>query len=115
MTALEDQLREQVIGAHRVLNLVFVDEASNNLNQQIKKGRKTLMSYWKTRMLISEMRRNFYAGRRPFSRNVDNPGKEREPNQEVGSSRNYCKEERQAGSVATYTIKLEHGFCDSAS
>ncbi len=99
MTALEDQLQEQVIDAHRILNLVFVDEASNNLNQQIKKGRKTLMGYWKTHMIISEMRRNFYAGRKPFSRNVEE--KEREPNQEVGSSRNYCKEERQPGSVTT--------------
>lgn len=34
------------------------------------------MGYLKTRMMINEMRRNFYVGRRPGNRNIDHPERE---------------------------------------
>jgi len=49
------------------------------------------MGYLKTRMMINEMRQNFYAGRKLFNLRIDNPEKERELIARVKAEGNYCK------------------------
>lgn len=49
------------------------------------------MGYLKTRMMINEMRRNFYAGRKPFNLRIDNPDKESELVKKEEDRGNYCK------------------------